>query len=180
MNRGRPQRGEQVALRPSTDRRGTAKRGSPSYSTEQRETVRSGLRIPARMTSRAHLRRQASPSSAFPPPRKSATVSYGLCNPDPTSVAYINATLSYGTCIPTPERTRKSKCSLFVSLYLGFECVSATSFQLDRGAADRLCHLSWETVLQRGSLYTSRTEHRPVAWAIQARRSCIGRASNLQ
>ena len=104
-----------MARKPSTNRRATAKRGSPSYSTEQRETVRSGLRIPARMTARAHVRRQASPFSAFPPPRKSATVSYGLCNPDPTSVAYINATLSYGICIPTPERTRKSKCSLFVS-----------------------------------------------------------------
>ena len=115
-----------MARKPSTNRRATAKRGSPSYSTEQRETVRSGLRIPARMTARAHVRRQASPFSAFPPPRNSATVSYGLCNPDPTSVAYINATLSYGICIPTPERTRKSKCSLFVSCREVIRPISAT------------------------------------------------------
>ena len=49
-----------MALRPSTDRRATAKRGSPPYSTEHRETVRSGLRIPARMTVHAHPRRQES------------------------------------------------------------------------------------------------------------------------
>ena len=49
-----------LALRPSTDRRATAKRGSPSYSTEQRETVRSELRIPARMIVHAHPRRQES------------------------------------------------------------------------------------------------------------------------
>ena len=49
-----------MALRPTTDRRATAKRGSPSYSTEQRETVRSGLRIPARMNVHAHPRRQES------------------------------------------------------------------------------------------------------------------------
>ena len=51
-----------MALRPSTDRRATAKRGSPSYSTEQRETVRSGLGIPARMIVHAHPRRQESRS----------------------------------------------------------------------------------------------------------------------
>ena len=51
-----------MALRPSTDRRATAKRGSPSYSTEQRETVRSGLRIPARMIVHAHPWRQESRS----------------------------------------------------------------------------------------------------------------------
>ena len=115
-----------MALRPSTDRRRTAKRGSPSYSTEQQETVRNGLRIPARMIARAHVRRQTSPIPALPPPHKSATVSYGLCNPDPTSVACINATLSYGTCIRTPERTRKSKCSLFVSCRGVIRPISAT------------------------------------------------------
>ena len=45
--------------RPPTDRRATAKRGSPTYSAEQRETVQRGLRIIARMIARAHLRRQA-------------------------------------------------------------------------------------------------------------------------
>ena len=103
-----------MARRPSTNRR-AAKRGSPSHSTEHRGKVRREQPVPARMIARAHLRRQASPSSAFPPPRKSATASYGLCTPDPTSVACMNATLSYGACIRTPERTRKSKCSLFVS-----------------------------------------------------------------
>ncbi len=51
-----------MALSPSTDRRATAKRGSPSYSTEHRETVRSGLRIPARIIVHAHPRRQESRS----------------------------------------------------------------------------------------------------------------------
>ena len=51
-----------MALRPSTDRRATAKRGSPSYSTEQRETVRSGPRIPARMIVHAHPWHQKSRS----------------------------------------------------------------------------------------------------------------------
>ena len=114
-----------MARRPSTHRR-AAKRGSPSHSTEHRGNVRREQPGPGRMIARAHLRRQASPFSAFPPPRKSATVSYGLCNPDPTSVAYINATLSYGTCIRTPERTRKSKCSLFVSCRGVIRLISAT------------------------------------------------------
>ena len=46
---------------PPPNRRATAKRGSPTYSPEQRETMRRGLRILARMIARAHLRRQASP-----------------------------------------------------------------------------------------------------------------------
>ena len=53
---------------PPTNRRATAKRGSPTYSPEQRETVRRGLRILARMIARAHLRRQASRSAAAPRP----------------------------------------------------------------------------------------------------------------
>ena len=71
-------------------------------------------------------RPRQSPIPDHPTPRKSATVSYGLCNPGPTSAAYINETLSYGTCIRTPERTRKSKCSLFPSCREGFTPVSAT------------------------------------------------------
>ena len=51
-----------MALRPSTDRRGTSKQRSPSRSTEQRETVRSGLRIPARMIVHVHPRHQESRS----------------------------------------------------------------------------------------------------------------------
>ena len=39
MDCGRPQRGEQVPLRPTTDRRATAKRGPPSCSTEQQKTL---------------------------------------------------------------------------------------------------------------------------------------------
>ena len=93
-----------MARRPSTNRR-SAKWGSPSHSTEHRGKVR---------------REQPGPA------RKSATASYGLCNPDPTSVACINATLSYGACIRTPERTRKSKCSLFVSCRGVLRPISAT------------------------------------------------------
>ena len=47
---------------PSTNRRTTA------YSAEQRETLRRGLRILARMIARAHLRRQESRSGAAPRP----------------------------------------------------------------------------------------------------------------
>ena len=53
---------------PLTNRRATAKRGSPTHSAEERETVRRGLRILARMIARAHLRRQASRSGAAPRP----------------------------------------------------------------------------------------------------------------
>ena len=49
---------------PPTNRRATARRGSPTHSAEQQETVRRGLRILARMIARAHLRRQASRSEA--------------------------------------------------------------------------------------------------------------------
>ena len=44
---------------------------SPVYTAEQRETVRQGLRLLARIIARAHLRRQAERSSApapGPPP----------------------------------------------------------------------------------------------------------------
>lgn len=54
---------------PSTNRRATVSnpriepgRGSPAYTAEERETVRLGLRILARMIARAHLRRLASRS----------------------------------------------------------------------------------------------------------------------
>ena len=53
---------------PPTNRRATAKRGSPTYSPEQRETMRRGLRILARMIARAHLRRQAARSVTAPRP----------------------------------------------------------------------------------------------------------------
>ena len=48
--------------KPSRDQRATA------YTAEQRETLRRGLRILARMIARAHLRHQASPSGAAPGP----------------------------------------------------------------------------------------------------------------
>ena len=47
---------------PSTNRRTTA------YSAEQRETLRRGLRIIARMIARAHLRRQEARSGFAPRP----------------------------------------------------------------------------------------------------------------
>ena len=47
---------------PSTNRRTTA------YTAEERETLRRGLRILARMIARAHLRRQESRSAAAPRP----------------------------------------------------------------------------------------------------------------
>ena len=53
---------------PPTNRRATAKRRSPTHSAEERETVRRGLRILARMIARAHLRRQAAQSAAAPRP----------------------------------------------------------------------------------------------------------------
>ena len=53
---------------PQTNRRAAARRGSPTHSAEERETVRRGLRILARMIARAHLRRQASRSAAAPRP----------------------------------------------------------------------------------------------------------------
>ncbi len=53
---------------PPTNRRATARRGSPTHSADQQETVRRGLRILARMIARAHLRRQASRSAAAPRP----------------------------------------------------------------------------------------------------------------
>ena len=54
--------------RPSTDRRNSAERGSPSYSAEQRETVQRGLGILARIIARSRLLRQASRSTAARPP----------------------------------------------------------------------------------------------------------------
>ena len=48
--------------KPSTGQRATA------YTVEQQETLRRGLRIIARMIARAHLQRQASPSSSSPRP----------------------------------------------------------------------------------------------------------------
>ena len=50
--------------KPSTNSRTTA------YSAEERETLRRGLRILARMIARTHLRRQASRSAASPRPTK--------------------------------------------------------------------------------------------------------------
>ena len=47
---------------PPTNRRATARRESPTYSAEQRETARRGLRILARVISRVHLHRHASGS----------------------------------------------------------------------------------------------------------------------
>ena len=68
MSRGKPQRGKELARRPSNNRRATAKRGSPTCSAEQQEAVRRGLRILARMIARAHLRRLALRSGAAPEP----------------------------------------------------------------------------------------------------------------
>ena len=62
MSRGKPQRGKELARRPSNNRRARA------HSAEQQEAVRRGLRILARMIARAHLRRQALRSGAAPEP----------------------------------------------------------------------------------------------------------------
>ena len=147
-----------MARRASTNRRATAKRGSPAYSAEERETLRRGLRILARMirprppsesgvplrdsaqadnrargrrlndTSRYQGRRgrrravgaaghqdrnglaatfciksPRRPSiSAFSPPLKSATFSYGLSNFEPTS-QLAEMQLS-ATTHPSPDR----------------------------------------------------------------------------
>ena len=45
--------------RPPNNRWATVRRGSPTYSAEEQETIQRGLRIIARMIARAHLRRQA-------------------------------------------------------------------------------------------------------------------------
>ena len=50
----------------STNRRATAERGSAACTAEQRERMRRGLRILARIIARAHLRRQASGPGAAP------------------------------------------------------------------------------------------------------------------
>ena len=53
----------------SRGRRATAERMSLAYSAEQRETLRRGLRILARVIARSHLRLQASrPVTAPSPP----------------------------------------------------------------------------------------------------------------
>jgi len=50
----------------STNRRATAERRPVEYTAEQRERMRRGLRIMARIIARAHLQRQASPPGATP------------------------------------------------------------------------------------------------------------------
>ena len=62
MSRGKPQRGKELARRPSNNRRATA------HSAERQEAVRRGLRILARMIARAHLRRLAARSGTAPEP----------------------------------------------------------------------------------------------------------------
>ena len=54
--------------KPPTNRRTTVRRGSATHSAEERETVRRGLRILARMIARAHLRRHESRSGVAPRP----------------------------------------------------------------------------------------------------------------
>ena len=67
-SRGRPQGGERVGAETIDQPPGDGEAGSPSRSAEQRETVRRGLRILARMIARAHLRRLAARSAAAPRP----------------------------------------------------------------------------------------------------------------
>ena len=56
------------------------------------------LGILARTIGRTLLRQEspAIPDFSLPTAAQNATASYGLCNSDPISLAYINATLSYG------------------------------------------------------------------------------------
>ena len=110
-----------MALRPSTDRRATAKRGSPPYSTEHRETVRSGLRIPARMTVHAHPWRQESRSVTRT--RSQPSFRPAQCRLQPGRMSNRPAVsrraklpiLSWGPCIYAPEGALPQKCFLFTA-----------------------------------------------------------------
>ena len=53
---------------PQINRRAAARRGPPTYSADQQETVRRGLRILARIIARTHLQRQTSQSETTPEP----------------------------------------------------------------------------------------------------------------
>ena len=55
-------------MRRANGRNPSRDQGATAYSAEQRETLRRGLRIPARMIARAHLRRQAARSVTAPMP----------------------------------------------------------------------------------------------------------------
>ncbi len=63
--------------RPPDNRRATVRRGSPSYSAEERETVQRGLRIIARMIARAHLRRQTLQAETEPETPKDGEAAVG-------------------------------------------------------------------------------------------------------
>ena len=112
-----------MARRPSTNRR-TAKRGSPSHSTEHRGKVR---------------REQPGPDDRPRSPAASGVPFYSLpaapqkCNcqlgplqPRPNLSRLHKCNSQLRTCIRTPERTRKSKCSLFQSCRGVIRLISAT------------------------------------------------------
>ena len=55
-------------MRRANGRKPSRDQGATAYTAEERETLRRGLRILARMIARAHLRRQESRSGAAPQP----------------------------------------------------------------------------------------------------------------
>ena len=61
-------RGGMSGMRSANERNPSTNRRTTAYSAEERETLRRGLRIIARMIARAHLRRQAARSVTAPRP----------------------------------------------------------------------------------------------------------------
>ena len=61
-------RGGMSGMRSANERNPSRDQWATAYSAEERETLRRGLRIIARMIARSHLRRQASRSGAEPRP----------------------------------------------------------------------------------------------------------------
>ena len=117
-----------MARRPSTNRRET-KRGSPFHSDEHRGKVRREQRVPDRMIARADLRRQASPvipDSSPPAASQKCNCQLWPLQPRLNLSRLHKCNSQLRTCIRTPERTRKSKCSLFVSCRGVIRPISAT------------------------------------------------------
>ena len=67
--RNKPERPSGSNPETGTAGRKTPRGTSPQHTDVQRETMQAGLRLLARIIARAHLRRQAEPADAEPPPK---------------------------------------------------------------------------------------------------------------